>query len=481
MVKDAKTLYPDPPVKSPGILAGSTVRIRDWRAQFGKLSHARRRYLRASVTTVGLLAARCVGSLLNLVLTPFALRHLGAELFGMWMTITSITALLSIANMGINQGMVNIVASAAGRGNNEEAATAVSTAFFLLCAIAAGLGSIFWAIFHFVPWYSLFNVTSPTAIAEAPYVILIFAGFFLLNMPLGAVTQTQIAYQEGYRSSPWELGGRGLGFLIALFALSHGVGTTGLLLGLLGGPAVALAANGVNLFWFRRPYLRPSWKVVNASVAKKTLNLGFLFLALQVGVAVAFMSDNLIVARILGASAVAQYAVPSSMFAFGSGFIMTAFTPFWPAYAEAHASNDFLWIRRTLRLSVLWGGVSASCFAALLGIFARPILKMWVGASIHPSPTLILGLAVWTVMQVVGTSIGIFLNGIGVIRFQVAATLALAILGTIAKITLTRRMGIAGPVWGTIFAYTISFLVPTIFYLPILYNKMTMAPSASHV
>lgn len=460
---------------------GSTL-VRRWTAQISErrrnTSVAQRRYLRASVTTVGLLAARGGGSILNLVLTPFALRHLGAERFGMWMTITSITAFLNIANLGIDKGMMNIVATAYGRGNADEARTAVSTAFFLLCAVAMGLGSIFAGVFHFIPWHSLFNVKSPSAVAEAPWVILVFGGIFLLNLPLGTITQTQIAYQEGYRSSPWELAGKVLGFLSALLAVVHGVGTAGLVLGLLGGPVVALVCNGINLFWFRRPYLRPRWLAVNIEVARKTIHLGFLFFVLQIGIAVAFLSDNLIIAQVLGAATVTQYAVPSSLFSFCSAFIGIALTPLWPAYAEAKASGDFPWIRRTLKRSLLLAGISASCIAAVLGILAPRILKIWVGPGIRPSPALLLGFAIWTVMQAAGTAIGMFLNGIGVIRYQVGATVTLAVLSIFAKIALTHRMGIAGPIWGTIVAYTIAFIIPTAFYLPILYSRMKVRPSA---
>src|SRR5690349_19875957 len=100
----------------PHMLTGRSTLLQKWTLQIEELGRdtgaGKRRYFRASATSLGLVAARSGSGLLNLVLTPFALRHLGAERFGMWMTITSIAALLAVANLGIDNGMVNIVAAA---------------------------------------------------------------------------------------------------------------------------------------------------------------------------------------------------------------------------------------------------------------------------------------------------------------------------------------------------------------------------------
>jgi len=83
---------------------------------------------------------------------------------------------------------------------------------------------------------------------------------------------------------------------------------------------------------------------------KRILQGGLLFFVLQLGVTVAYASDNLIIAKILGLDDVAQYSVVSKMF---EGVLMVfglAVTPLWPAYGEAKARGDLHWIKKTLAL-----------------------------------------------------------------------------------------------------------------------------------
>jgi O-antigen/teichoic acid export membrane protein len=60
----------------------------------------------------------------------------------------------------------------------------------------------------------------------------------------------------------------------------------------------------------------PSRHAYSASSANKILKLGLLFFVLQCAVAAGYTSDNLVIAQVLGAAAVAAYAVPEKLFSF---------------------------------------------------------------------------------------------------------------------------------------------------------------------
>ncbi len=134
------------------------------------------------------------------------------------------------------------------------------------------------------------------------------------------------------------------------------------------------------------------------------------------------------------------------MFSVISMMVSMMVTPLWPAYGEAISSGDIQWVRRTLGRSLRWVfGLSMAAAAGML-LIARPVLSWWVGSTIAPPFILLLGLALWTVTDCCGTTIAMFLNGAGIMRFQIvtASVFGVGCLG--AKVYLDQPLrGCRGP------------------------------------
>jgi O-antigen/teichoic acid export membrane protein len=139
---------------------------------------------------------------------------------------------------------------------------------------------------------------------------------------------------------------------------------------------------------------------------------------LQIAVAVAFSADNFIIARTLGAAAVPEYAIPQRMFALLSMLVAMAVSPLWPAYGEAIARGDMLWVRHTLQRSLLLVFTAVGTCSALLLLLGPRLILSWVGPRIHPHFLLLLGLCIWTVIEACGQSVASFLNGASLMKFQ---------------------------------------------------------------
>jgi O-antigen/teichoic acid export membrane protein len=109
-------------------------------------------------------------------------------------------------------------------------------------------------------------------------------------------------------------------------------------------------------------------------------------------------------------------------------------------------------------------GVSIVLSAALV-VFGHMIIHLWVGPSINPSLLLLAALGISSVLSAVASTIGVFLNGLSIVRFQVV----IAVLGSIANIVisvyLTRRIGIPGVVYGTILSQFFIGFVPYYWYV----------------
>jgi len=431
---------------------------------------------RAAVTGGASAVARLVQIGASLATIPIAIRYLGNERFGLWMTINSVLAMASFADFGIGFGVLNHVAGASGRDDMEGVRRAVSSGFAVLGGISIALLAVLCAAFRFVPWADLFRVSSPQARAEAGPALMVFAACFALNIPMDIVQRVQLGLQQGYRYSLWQLSGSALGLAGVVAAVWRHAGLPALVAAVAGAPLLATACNAVHFFGFVRPELRPAAGWVTRKAIAEIARLGGMFFVLQAIVAISFSADNLIVARVLGAGAVAAFSVPQRMFSFVGAITTMLLVPLWPAYGEAVARGDLAWVERTLWRTLLGILVLTSAISAALALLSHRLLLWWVGPSIQPPSLLIAGFAVWAVMQCVSGALLVFLNAASILRLQVLLHCAFGGACVAAKLWAARRYGIAALPWATLLLYAPLVALPTLLYVPRLIVRMAAEP-----
>ncbi len=439
---------------------------------------AQERHRRILLTVLASALARGVSVLTALLPIPFVLAYLGTERYGLWSTVNSFVILLAFSDLGMGNGLLNAVSEAHGKDDQEAALRYVSSTFFALGGLAVILLSGFTLLYRWIPWPRIFNVSSPAATAEAGPAMAVFVGLFLISLPLSISQRVQLGYQEGFRNSLWE----GLGNLVGLVGVLLGTylraGLPWLVLARTGGLTLTALLNSLILFSFTRPWLRPRWGHVTAEAVKKILRLGLLFFILQLTVALAFASDNLVAAQVLGPEAVTQYSIPAQLFNIIPAILLMMLNPLWPAYGEAIARRDIAWVKRTLGRSLLLSALLTGLPALLLVIFGAPLVTLWVGPKVTPSFLLLLGLGVWMMMQTLGNAVAMFLNGASVVKFQMIIAVVMASSALIAKILLARWIGVPGVIWGTVIAYSAFVAAPCIILVPRLLSTMAEGRSA---
>ena len=207
--------------------------------------------------------------------------------------------------------------------------------------------------------------------------------------------------------------------------------------------------------------------------------MGSLFFVLQLAAALAFASDNLIAAQVLGTEAVAEYAVTLQLFSLPMLLLGTLFAPLWPAYGEAVTRGDVLWVQQTLRRSLLLAAIVAGLPSMMLVLWGGPLIHWWAGPSITPSFWLLVGLAMWAVLQALGNAVAMFLNGASVIRLQVICASLLALVGLPAKVILAREFGLPGIAWGTVLAYSVLVATPYLVAVPRILRLLPASPAGA--
>lgn len=427
---------------------------------------SKERFRRVALSTAATAAAKGVVVLTTLVTVPLTVGYLGAERYGLWMTISATIAMLGFGDLGIGLGLLNAVSEADGKDDRPAALRYVSSGFFMLLGIAAFLIAAFVVVYPFVPWARIFNVASDLAARESGPAVAVFAACFVLNIPLWVVNRVHMGYQEGYVNSLYEISGNVFALLGILQAIRLEAGLPWLVLAMSAPPALASVANGAVLFGYRRPWLLPRWGSATREAASKILRLGILFFVLQLAGAVAYSSDNIIAARVLGPEAVTRYSIPMKMFSFVPLMMGMILIPLWPAYGEAISRGDVGWVRSTLARSVAAALVVAVPVSVPLVLWGGEIIRLWVGPGVAPSFSLLLGLGAWTVMSCAWGAVAMFLNGANALRIQVVCTLLMAGGAILLKVFLSRSVGLSGIIWGGVAAQCMFIILPIALFLP---------------
>ena len=422
---------------------------------------SKERYRRVALTSLAAIAARGIGVLTSLVSVPLTLHYLGTERYGLWMTISSTIAFLGFADLGLGNGLLSSVAEANGKDDAESARRCVSSAFFLLLAIALLILVGFVASYSFIPWPRVFNVTSDLAVKEVgPATAVLILGF-VVNLPLGIVQRVQIGCQEGFKQHLWCAVGALFGLAGVLLAVCLQAGLPWLVLAMSGGPILAVGLNWIQVFGYSHRSLVPRLNLFNWKESRILARMGVLFFMLQILALLAMSSDNLVIAQVMGASAVAGYAVTQKLFV-ATQVAPLFIAPLWPAFAEALARKDYAWARLALNRSLLLSLGLCVMTATPLFFFGKGIIAIWAGPEVVPATFLLFGFSIWTLIAGYGACMSAFLNSTRELLakqmwFYAATTIAALVL----KVVLVRNWQAAGAIWATVFGYGLFFVVPT--------------------
>ncbi len=405
-------------------------------------------------------AARLLTSGLTLVSLPLAVRYLGAERYGVWVTITSTAVWINLLDLGIANTLTNNISRAYALGDKTAAARYFTNALVLTGGIAAGLGLVLACVFPRINWVGLFNVGPNVGATEVEHTAAVAVVLMLLSLPCGLVSKLLAGYQELHRINYAACAGAvasicGLAVGIALrvsmpvlFVMSAGCLT------------FANVGTLVLVVAWQKPWLFPRASLIDRSSVKELLDSGWPFFLIQVAAVVVFSSDNLIVSHYLGASEVTPYSVTWRVVGLAAVLQSLIFPALWPAYAEAYAKRDYDWIRRTFLITMKGTVVLNVSCVTLLVLFGRSLIRIWAGSAAVPSTYLLLAMGIWAIVNGFMSVESCLLAALNRIREQAVLSIIAAAVNIALSVALVRHVGAMGVIGGTILSYLIVLVVP---------------------
>lgn len=410
--------------------------------------------------TVAAMLSKGVVIAVNAISIPITVRYLGAESFGVWVTISTALSMLLVLDLGVANSLTNFISEAYAKDDHEHASTYSTTALAVMVAFALILAGIAWWIWPTLHWDRLFHLASPK---EAPMVSRAVAAalaIFLIGLPAGLAPKILGGYQE-LRSANLFIAVGSLCNLISIIVLVYL--HAGLVALVTASSAALVGANLLCLVWiwcFHKPWLSPRLSHIKGRAARRMMQTGSEFFLLQIAGLVAFNSDNLVVTHYLGPAQVAPYSVAWRLVGYAAVAQALIAPALWPAFSEAFARGDLAWVRRMFRRT-MWATMSIALGCSALFAFAgRWIIRVWASRAAVPTEELMLLMCIWVLISTFMNNTATVLVAKGETRLQAWCSVAAAAVNLALSIYWVQRIGAAGVILGTIVSYIVILVAP---------------------
>lgn len=360
------------------------------------------------------MAFKPISMVLTILYTPLLLSFLGEEKYGLWATLLSIINWVNYFDVGIGNGLRNLLSRELSEEAYEEAKKSVSTAYIVLTCIAGALLLVLISATILLDWNVVFNTS-----IDMTWPLLISFSFICINFVLALAKTILYALQLSERVSLIAVLVQTLNLIGLLLLRKFTTGslvTVSILYGM-----TSFVVNILNTISIarKREYLIPSIHSFSATKIREICSVGVKFLVIQIMALVLFTTDNMLISHYFGSASVTPFSIADKIFNTAYTVLAAFLVPYWSRSTVAFAQNDYAWLSKSVKKVCKVGLLFLAGFT-LLRVLFTPLVELWLGYVPNFEngiPTLMyLFYIAYSVLGIVCQ----FINGSGKVNIQLA-------------------------------------------------------------
>jgi len=363
LMSEAEIASPGAPVASPRPPGGITSRV-----------------VRGSIWTFG---GQAVTLLTTLVATPFVIRLLGVESYGLLALINAVIVYLAFADMGMGWASTRFASQAHARGDDQGEATVVWTSLLVGTGPALLVASILALSARPIVEHGLrlpqhLQGTAVIGLRLAAIAFVARAAVGVLNTPelvrlrMDLVTLINVGTLVGQ-------------IILVPIVLFLGGGLTGALTVVAGSALLSACLHGLVALRLQSHLSRPR---INVALIKPLARFGGAVVITSFVTMLLGNADRVLVSRFASVQALAYYSVALNLASMLTFAPMAMVQSLLPAFSQLQANPDHKDLHelydRALRGTLLWVAPAA----ILICVVARPFFTVWAGPEFGRESTL---------------------------------------------------------------------------------------------
>lgn len=420
------------------------------------IKNNRNRMLTTNILFSGIL--KIISLLTSLLIVPITINYLNNEVYGIWMTITSMLFWISTFDIGLGNGMRNYLTKAISEKNLALGRKYISTTLSLLSLIAITIGFFLLIPLFTINFNKFFN-TFAISNVDLRNALFVALAFTLLNFVTKNIGLVFVAMQKYAINDLLSV----LGNLLSLAIIFILTKTTSpnllyVIFTYTATQCFVYLFAAIPLFT-KYKELRPSLNYFDWSLSRQIVGKGLGFFVIQISSClVIFGAANIFITQFCGPAAVTTYNIAYKFF----NLLVIAYTiilsPMWNAYTDAYVKGDMKWIEQTFNRALkLWGLSVVGGMVMLAG--CQIFYYLWVGEKVIVPFTVSLCTLIYVCFFNLNNCVTYLINGLNKIRIQIITSLVFTALYIVAVLLLGKHLGTEGVVLSMAGSYACMSLI----------------------
>lgn len=380
------------------------------------------------------------------MLSPYVVRHLGTDGYGVWTLILSLTGYLGLLDLGVRGAVTRYVARFHSQADHQKSSEVASSAMaiFGTAGVLAILASLFFAFFV------IGHLHVPTVYLTSARIVLFLTGLniatSLVNGVYGGII---VGLQRFDLSNAIEVTINLVRACSIVAALHFGYGIVALALVQLGFTLARWAAN-VALARYLYPELRIRVQLMERSSIKLILSFSVFSFLLHVSGSLIYASDSIVIGAYLPVAFVTSYVIGGNLVEYARTLVQGISQTLTPLASSLETRNDPRQVQHLVLQSARWASMVILPVTCTFLLRGTSFIGLWMGQQYASLSGQVLWALSLTVMLwgANSTVAGIFL-GLSKHKPLVPANITEGLCNLALSIYLVQRIGVIGVAWGT--------------------------------
>jgi len=323
------------------------------------------------------------GSLIISLFTfPAYIRYLGNEqILGAWFTILSILNLVFSFDLGIGNGLRNMLVPVLLDGDQKKVKKYISTAYtiigfiVLICII---LGCFTFKNVHFSSFFKIKeNIVSQKTLY---YTVLIAFSGIMMQFFLNLITSIMYAMQKSAFINLLALISSLINLLFVSFTKCSNLSSGLISLAFVNVLSVNIPLILATILIFSKKLkgCSPSFYQFDIEFARNILKLGGIFFWVQIVFMFITSTNEILIVWLTNAQMVVEYQAYSKLFMLGGTIFVLVLSPVWSVVTKAMFEKKYAWLKKIHKIMNLVF-ILAVIFELLIMIFLQKLFNVWLG------------------------------------------------------------------------------------------------------
>lgn len=360
-------------------------------------------------------------AVVTLLMVPLTITCIGTYKNGVWLTISSLLVWIDQMDIGLGNGLRNVLAIHIAHNEQKEAQRIISSTVAMLVCIMIPVALILSFLIWYTDVYAFLNV-SESLLPELRTVLTSATVLVCVTFVLKFINNVYMGLQLPAASNLILASGQTLSLLFTFMLLETGHASfANVVLVNVASPLLVYILAYPYTFYIRYPHLRPTLCSINLKSAVSIGNVGVRFFWLQIASLIQFMSANILISRFFSPEMVTPYQIAYRYMS----VILVLFTvicmPFWNATTDAYERGDMNWIQiANKKLNIMTAGIIV-CLTMMV-LCSKWVYGIWIQDKCSVPLPMTIMMAVYILLLVLSMRYSYFLNGVGALRLQMYMT-----------------------------------------------------------